>query len=307
MASAAGRHGLTLQYCMALPRHFLQSVSYEEVTSLRVSDDRFRPEEWDGFLYGSRLASAVGVWPWADVFMSTERTNLLLATLSGGIVGIGDPLGAESPDNLRRAIRADGVIVKPDVPIAPIDQTYVAEAQEVSSPMVAASFTNHAGLLDLYVFAYRRGASPQTISVTPADLGLPGPAYVDDVFADTGRLLAAGDTFTAPAEDGAYYVVAPLGPSGVAFLGDAGQFVSLGRKRVSELTDDGGLHATIEFAANEGALTLHGFAAVPPTIGATGGAIDALVYDPATQRFSFRLTPLVTPSSVSIMLSAPEH
>jgi len=48
-----------------------------------VSDDRFSRERWDSFLYTSRLAAALGVWPWADVFMSTERDNLLIATLSG--------------------------------------------------------------------------------------------------------------------------------------------------------------------------------------------------------------------------------
>jgi ubiquinol-cytochrome c reductase iron-sulfur subunit len=40
-------------------------------------------------------------------------------------------------------------------------------------------------------------------------------------------------------DDRGYYIVAPVGPSGIAFLGDAGQFVSLGRKRIASLKDDG--------------------------------------------------------------------
>ena len=40
-----------------------------------------------------RLASALGEWPWTDVFMSSETSNLLLSTLSASMVGVGDALG----------------------------------------------------------------------------------------------------------------------------------------------------------------------------------------------------------------------
>ena len=132
MAGAAALRGMTLQYCMPLPRHVLQTVEYGNVTTMRVSDDRFDRNRWDTFLYTSRLASALGVWPWADVFMSTERNNLLLATLSAGIVGIGDPLGAEDAANLRRVMRADAVLVKPDAPLVPTDESMLAEAGAVA-------------------------------------------------------------------------------------------------------------------------------------------------------------------------------
>ena len=96
---------MTLQYCMPLPRHVLQTVEYSNLTTMRVSDDRFDRDRWDTFLYTSRLASALGVWPWSDVFMSTERNNLLLADLSAGIVGIGDALGTADASNLRHVMR----------------------------------------------------------------------------------------------------------------------------------------------------------------------------------------------------------
>src|SRR5262249_46847248 len=82
MAQAAAREGLTLQYCMPEARHYLQASKYSNVTTIRTSPDRFSRQWWDRFLYGSRLASALGVWPWSDVFMSSELDNLLLATLS---------------------------------------------------------------------------------------------------------------------------------------------------------------------------------------------------------------------------------
>ena len=77
-----------------------------------------------------------------DVFMSTETNNLLLSTLSAGIVGVGDPIGLESATNLFQTIRADGVIVKPDEPIVPIDATYIQDAQALNKPMVASTYTD---------------------------------------------------------------------------------------------------------------------------------------------------------------------
>jgi len=109
MASACKRNGVTIQYCMPLPRHYLQSVKYDNVTTIRTSQDRFGRSRWDQFLFGSRLAGALGLWPFSDVFLSTEADNLLVATLSAGPVGVGDPIGFLNAANLRRAARQDGV------------------------------------------------------------------------------------------------------------------------------------------------------------------------------------------------------
>jgi hypothetical protein len=306
MASAAAQRSMTLQYCMALPRHVLQTVEYGNVTTMRVSDDRFDRNRWDTFLYTSRLASALGVWPWADVFMSTERDNLLLATLSAGIVGIGDPLGAEDAANLRRVMRSDAVLVKPDAPLVPTDESVLSEASNgPRAPMVAWTYSAHAGLRGLYVFAYRRSGISATVSLSLANLGVTGAAYVYDYFADTGRTIGQGEPLTATIDDTTYQIIAPVGPSGIAFLGDAGVFASLGQKRISQLADDGSLRATVEFAAGEQAVTLHGYAPVAPVAGVAGGSLESMVYDNTTQRFSMVVHPESTPSSVSISLNLP--
>jgi hypothetical protein len=304
MATAAAQRGMTLQYCMPLPRHVLQTVEYDNVTTMRVSDDRFDRNRWDTFLYTSRLAGALGVWPWADVFMSSERNNLLLATLSGGVVGIGDALGAVDVGNVRRVMRADAVLVKPDAPLAPTDEAMLAEAaQGQKAPMVASTFTDHNGLRDLYVFAYARTDSPQLMSFTPGNLGLPGPTYVYDVYADVGRSLNAGEAFSATVSSGSYFIAAPIGPSRIAFLGDAGAFVSLGKKRISQLTDDGTLQASVEFAAGEQAVTLHGFAPSVPSVRVSGGSADEAAYDAASERFRVVVHPDAGPSTVNVTLS----
>src|SRR3954462_10540344 len=100
---------------------FFRRSRHENLMTIRTSEDRFNTNRWNDFLYTSRLAASMGIWPWADVYMSAETNNVLLSTLSAGSVGIGDAIGAENRANLLRAVRADGVIVKPDAAIVPFD------------------------------------------------------------------------------------------------------------------------------------------------------------------------------------------
>jgi hypothetical protein len=423
MAAAASANGLDMQYCMPYPRDFLQTTLYDNLTNMRTSNDRFESSKWDAFLYASRFASALGVWPWSDVFMSTERSNLVLSTLSAGPVGVGDPLGKESATNLKQVARPDGVIVKPDAPAVPTDQTYIAEADGTDPPMVAATYSDHGALRDAYVFAYARGydtptpdtvyqaedatlhgavashdnggytgsgyadyqnasgdyvewnaqvptsgthtllfryanggstnrpldvtangahvatlnfaptggwtrwrdeavtlqlpagtstvratdtgssganidylgvsagtvtpPSTQAATITPKKLGVAGDAYVYDYFTGQGQSVPAGQSVTEQVTpDGSYYVVAPVGRSGIAFLGDAGKYVSLGAKRIARLSDDGRVRAALTFAAGESTLTLHGYAPGEVLATVVNGAADPVSYDPQSGQFS---------------------
>ena len=296
MARATSENGLTMQYCMALPRHYLQTSKYDNITNMRTSNDRFNRSKWDAFLYASRLAGALGVWPWSDVFMSSELQNLLLSTLSAGPVGVGDPIGSLNKANLLRVVRDDGVIVKPDVPIVPLDESFLNDAQNPGHPMVASTYTDFGAIKVFYIFAYNRG-SDTTTTFTPASLGLSGPVYVYNYFDGSGTLMDAGGTFSEPMDNGsgsalyAYYIVVPIGPSGIGFLGDAEQFVSLGRKRIADVADDGTLEATIAFADGESSRTLHGYSPSEPNVRAVKGAVDSATYDPSTQLFTVVVSP----------------
>ncbi|MEV8569079.1 CBM35 domain-containing protein [Streptomyces sp. NPDC051322] len=424
MAHHAASDGLDLQYCMALPRDYLQSTRYPNLTTIRVSDDRFDRPKWDMFLYDSQFAGSLGVWPWVDVFMSGELNNLLLANLSAGPVGVGDKLGKVNADHLFQVVRPDGVIVKPDAPVVPTDATYVGEAAGKLPAMVASTHVAHSGLTYRYVFAYARqfvppeqtyqaeeaklsgvvvgrdnsgysgngfadyqhadgdyvewtvqapaagtytlqfryanasftdrplavavnggdartlsfpstgwwtswsvvgltvtlaegantvratatgssggnidwlgvtrGSVPtglsQNASFTLKELGTTGRAYVYDYYAGTGELVSTGGRVSATVTDGTYWVVAPVGDSGIAFLGDAGKFVAHGTKRIEHLSDDGHVHATIAFAAGEGPVTLHGYAPRKPVVTATIGSVGAVAYDRSAKRFTVTAT-----------------
>ena len=290
MASACARRKMTMQYCMPLPRHYLQSSKYSNLTTIRTSPDRFNRDKWDAFLYGSQLASALGVWPWCDVFMSRETPNLILATLSAGPVGIGDAIGFLDKANLVRATRRDGVIVKPDLPLVPIDQSVVRDAQGPMHPMIAATSSRFGAFKAQYVFAYSRGVD-RTVTFQLAELGLRGTVFVFNYLADRGTVVR-GETFHDNLSQGyAYYIVVPIGKSGVAFLGDAGQFVSLGKRRISRLADNGVLNVTVQFASGEDSRTLLGYSPSLPVVKAVDGRVARPTYDASTHMFRVAVSP----------------
>ena len=291
MARAAQEKGLSIQYSMALPRQFLQGTRYGNLTTIRVSGDHFGREKWDTFLYTSRLASALGIWPWCDVFMSRQTDNLLLATLSAGMVGIGDRIGAEDKKNLLHAVRTDGVIVKPDTPLVPLDAMYTAGSRR---PMIAAAHTDHGALRTGYVFSYGRAFEVVNVAFTPAQVGVPRDVYVYDARHRTARRLAASDAFTfalGPNET-AYFVVSPVARAGIALLGDEGKFVPDGRKRIAALSDEPDrLTATVMFAPLEPSVRLFGYAPRRPSVTAQTGSVGELDFDQRTGRFEVSVSP----------------
>jgi hypothetical protein len=295
MARACREQGITLQYCMPYPCHFLQGSRYANLTTIRTSDDRFNSDHWNNFLYTSRLAASLGIWPWADVFKSSETANVLLATLSAGPVGIGDAMGTETMTNLLQAVRADGVIVKPDAPIVPLDRSYLADARHVPAPLIAGTFTRQGKIKTGYVFACNRSKTNSIeMRFASDELGLTGPVYVYDYFAGAGRRLETNESFSAPLSQGAsaFYVVAPVGESGIAFLGDNEKFVGTGRQRIASLHDKPGrLTVNVVFAEKETAVTLHGFAAAMPKVRVKSGRAGSVRYDAATGHFNAEIKP----------------
>ena len=285
MALLGNQFGLSMQYCMGTPRHFLQSSLYDKLTTVRVSEDNFTRDKWDQFFYSSRLASALGVYPFTDVFRSGEKIHLLLATLSAGIVGVGDRIGEINGTNLLYAVRPDGVIVKPDVPAVPTDESIVNDAHDAGEPLVVSTFTDHGPMRVLYVFAHPR-TKDRTATFTPANLGLTGDAYLYDWLNDRGRRINDGESVTQIIHgDPSYVIVVPEGRSGIAFLGDLGKFVPLGKKRVTELSDDGVLDATFAFAPDEKSITVEGWARAIPKVKAIEGQVGLLSFDDDSGRF----------------------
>jgi hypothetical protein len=305
MAAACSENQLDIQYCMTLPRDYMQSTLYDAVTNTRVSNDGFDRTQWDDFLYGSHLAASVGLWPWADVTTSAMTNSLLLQALSAGPVGVGDEIGQENVGNLKSVAMSDGTLVKPDSPIVPTDATYLSDAARAGGAMVAATRSTHGSMTAGYVFAYSRSSTVSAAaSFAPSSLGVTGAAYVYNYFANTGTTVAVNATYDVQVGyDGSYFLVVPVGASGIGFLGDAGKFVSLGSQRISSMADNGTLKATVEFATGDGPVTLHGYSPKAVTATAAGGSITSNAYSTATQRFSLVLAP-ASAGTASITISA---
>ena len=292
MAAALASAGRAIVYCMPLSTHILQSSKYDNVVAVRVSSDAFGRQRWDQVLFDSPIPSALGLWPFADEFESANVQDVLLATLTAGPIGSGDASGSINAASISQAVRSDGVIVKPDVPIVPTDATFLAAAQSSVAPIVASTYTDHNGSRTAYVLAYERtsGALGQ-VSFVPASLGISGPAYVLDYFHKTGTLLQPGAPFTDTVDyNGSYYIVAPIGPSGMAFLGDANKFVSSGKKRIEQLSDHGAVHAVVRFAPNETNVVLHFYSPSEPAVLATQGRAGRPVLE-APDRYAVAVSP----------------
>jgi hypothetical protein len=299
MAQAMAASGITMQYCGQSVGQLMQGAKYSNLTTSRVSQDGFNPTRWEPFLYGSRLASSLGVFPFADNVYSSDVMSLVLETHSGGIMAIGDAMGNEVVSNLLQAVRSDGVVVKPDAPMVPMDITYVADAQAEQQgagqpPMLASSYSNRGGSRVAYVFGYSRAASsgPQNISFAAADLGLQGAVYVYNYFSHSGQLLPANAAFSdSVSAAGSYYVVSPLGASGIAFLGDTGKFASASKQRIGPIQDTGILTTSIQFAVGETGASIQGYSPTAPVVTATHGSVVSVSYDPAQHIFTISIAP----------------
>jgi hypothetical protein len=88
----------------------------------------------------------------------------------------------------------------------------------------------------------------------------------------------------------AYYVVTPIGPSGIGFLGERGKIVPLGKKRIASFTDGNAITVNVAFGTGEGPVTLQGYAPKAPTVTATSGTVGTVAYSSSTQLFSVPVT-----------------
>jgi len=291
MSSSTDLERVNLQYCMGTPRHFLQSLKLPNVTSLRTGEDRFNRQRWTNFLYSSRFASALGIWPFTDVFMSGETQNLVLAVLSGGPVGVGDAIGALSPANLLRAVRPDGVIVKPDAPLAPVDASFFTHANgDMTQPMVASTYSAFADFKATYIVGYDQGTGSYP-ALQFSDFGLTGSGYLYDALADVVTAVQPGDAYPAPQNGFSYTILVPTGRSGITVLGDYHQFAAFGKQRIPRFEDDGAVHMSVAFATSESTRVVHGVAPAAPKVVMRSGTLIASTYDAGTRRFQLSIGP----------------
>jgi hypothetical protein len=260
---AAARHGLSLLWCMASPADFMQTVTLSRVAAIRTSGDYKylvgNASLWTWFLHGSALARALGLLPFKDVFLSSRdgdgrdgdpaaEVEALLSALSAGPVAIGDRLGRTDRALVLRTCREDGLLVKPDAPVAALERCYRAHAVLEPAPLLGEAWSLHPAGRWIYLVALHahRGSEPLRFALALGELGELAPR--EPVLAWSWRSGAceriephgALQYQLAPG-DWDYRILCPLMPGGIAVLGDPARYATAGdaRLRAVRPTPDG--------------------------------------------------------------------
>lgn len=287
MDSAARERGMTLQWCMGTPADFLQTVTLTQVTSIRTSGDyRYMFDNglnWVWFLHGNAWARALGLHPFKDVLLTHGATDLgpgepyaeiemLLAALSAGPVAIGDEIGRTDRNLVLRACREDGVLVKPDVPIAAIDRCFRSNAYTGTTPLVGETQSTHPAGVWRYVATFNAGAAraEQDARVDLRDVApaaTPGHVFVVDWRRRTWFECDGDGGWSCRFgfQDWDYRVVCPaLAGGAAAVFGDLGRYATVGDRLISAVEVR---QRTVRFAVHDrpGAVVrVWGFSRNPP-------------------------------------------
>lgn len=255
---AAADRGLTLQWCMASPADLFQTATLERVSSIRTSGDHgylVGPGFlWAWFCYTNALARAFGLAPFKDVFSSGDdhaEVEALLSALSTGPVGLGDAIGSTDADVVAATCRADGVIVRPDVPIAAVDDCLRTHAVARPVPLVAECHTDHPAGRWVQVFCANTYRGEEQVAGT-VDLG---PAWPDGAVVALDLRTGAvsrpdgGWPVTLDPTGWTHHLLAPVLRWGIVVFGDLSKHAPVGRARLSSIAEvDTGGGAGVEVA-----------------------------------------------------------
>jgi hypothetical protein len=290
---AARDRGITLQWCMATPADFAQTVTLTQVTSVRTCGDHgyiATPGQlWAWFATTNALARSLGLMPFKDVFRADPdvagdngEPEALLSALSTGPVGLGDRVGRSDPALALRTCRADGILIKPDVPIAATDESMMGAAAFRPELLVAECFSDHPAGRWAYVVGLHAnpGDDPVSGDIAFDRLGTGAPA--GDVVAWDWRAATATRVgpdalwpVKLPQEGWAYLVLAPVLASGLAVIGDTSKFVTAGDARLEVTATATGARLVVKGAGET--VTVTGWAETAPV--AEGLPVE---HDPTT-------------------------
>jgi hypothetical protein len=291
---AARGRGITLQWCMGTPADFARTTTLTQVTSVRTCGDHgyiaTAGQLWAWFCTTNALARSLGLLPFKDVFRTDPEVGgdngepeALLSALSCGPVGLGDRVGRTDAEVARRTCRADGLLIKPHVPVAAVDASMLGGPAFRSELLVAECHSEHPAGRWSYVVGLHANPSEDPVAGDVAFVELGDSAPVGEVVVWDWRARTA--TCAAPdarwpvslgREGWTYLVLAPLLAGGrLAVVGDVDKFVPAGDARIEVEDLPDGARVTVKGPGE--VVTVTGWAAAPPT--ATTGAVD---HDPAS-------------------------
>lgn len=253
---------LTVQLCMSQPHMTLNSVTMASVTSIRSTSDSDSffvegTKRWWWHLYSSRFIQALGKFAFYDNRLTSKsymhplspysKFEMIWLGLSCGPIGIGDPIGKENIELIRRVVKEDGEIIKPDVPSVPLDQCYLYNPYTMQSERGVTVYS-HSTINDseskTYTVYYLL-----TFNVHPFGRKVHMDFRLEEVGAKEDQMYALYDYFSeevsvvSKLEVNAfvmqrrkfyYHIAAPI-KKGIAFLGDRSKHVTSSRQLVKNI------------------------------------------------------------------------
>ena len=287
---AASKYGLTVQICMPGPGHVLDALRHPTFTTVRTSvdhmTDRAKEAFWPPFHIVNMIASAVGLLPFKDNFITTEfasEQEALISVLSAGMVGIGDAVGKIDPVIVGRTCRKDGLILKPDHPATPLDAMFL----EHKRPFTVATSSYRKGLGTwVYLAAFNLALEhkerlqedrfwsamlyegmplqemwflPDEVSDWRVDIEqeiqVDPPVVAYDWRRKNASLLTSKFLELPPIEhfaDYDYIVLVPIASNGIALIGEIEKFVTMADRRFRKIQVlDNGFSVTLEGSPGE--------------------------------------------------------
>jgi len=272
MNKAAQQVGVTIQLCMPLPSHVLQTVAMSQVTQIRASGDYQRQiydkDQWE-IGHTSIFYDSIGIYPFKDCFWSNSTTQsgcvggvcqepndileTLVSLLSAGPVAPADKIGFLSVENLMQTTRSDGVLLKPDSPTRTMDLVFslgfkgtpsLINLSNTRSRHVIQDGQTDPAFMWHYILAANTG---QQITVTPADLEQMdnGNLFVFDYFKKPTTLSKFSNTnpliIPALKPNGdkvyyQYYVVFETSSTSYSLIGERNKFAVASSQRFVSVT-----------------------------------------------------------------------
>ncbi len=240
MGNAAARYGITMQYCMTTPAMLLQSVELPNVTNARTGGDynaRFPKKSYVCHnTQTSILTHALGIWPSIDTFRTNNKPGhfyverqpelmTLMGNLSAGIVGPGDPIGYINRELLMKTCRDDGLLLKPDRPLTPVDYMF----KKHSTYYICSTVTKRNGLTWHYILVVN--VHPKRVkdkSFTLEQLGIENKHVLFDYSTEKIQEPAIDAKIYQNLKkyEHKYYILAPMIDDKIAIIGNPKKFVT---------------------------------------------------------------------------------
>lgn len=253
---------LTVQLCMTQPHMTLNSVTMASVTSIRSTSDSDSffvegTKRWWWHLYSSRFIQALGKYAFYDnrftyksfihPLSSYSKFEMIWLGLSCGPIGIGDPIGKENIELIRRVVKENGEIIKPDFPAVPLDQCYLYNPYTIQSErgvtvyshsMINDYETNPYTVYYLLTFNVHPFGREVRMDIRLEEAGAKEEYMyaLYDYFSEEVSVVSAlsVQSFIMKRRKFFYHIAAPI-ERGVAFLGDRTKHVSCSRQLVKQI------------------------------------------------------------------------